>query len=131
MKNFNKIMSVVLGAVLTVSVSGCASSGTKASSKALSAGNRALELADEYLDSKVRYNEISAELDYLHESLDYADPTKDDSPETRADFYIALDIFDVDTKIMLDSMDGTRESYDNVLKARNNLAEGIGAKTRK
>ena len=132
MRNSKKILALALGAVMTVSICGCSSSGssTKASSKAISAGIRALELADSYLDNKARYSKISDELDSLSDSLSYADPSVDDSPETKADFSIQLAILSIDTKIMLDDMDSTAKTYEDVLKARNNLAEEIGEKTR-
>lgn len=129
MKNkFLCLCAILLSALLLFS--GCGKEEPKASDKAISVGKQAVEVADDYLDGKSTYDTAYDKLDALLEELDYVDDLTDSDENYPYDFYIQLDVLDVQTQILLDDMKSTAETYDNILKSRNDLADEVGISSR-
>ncbi len=118
--------------MLSVSLlfSGCKRDETKASDKAISIGTQVVEIADDYLDYKLSSDDAKDKIDALYEELDYVNDLTESDENYLYDFSISIGVFDVSTKIFLDDIDHTAATYDDVLEARNNLAEDVGMSSR-
>ena len=122
------IIAVLLALVVFLSC-GCGSK-TKASDKAISVAKQAVEVADNYLDGKVSKDIAYDKLNSLYDEMSYVDNLTDSDPNKTEDFYIQLDTLHLSTSVLLNDINNDSKSYDEVIKARNDLAEDAGLKAR-
>lgn len=124
-----KIIAAALATATALTITAC-DKKTKASSKAISVATQAVAVADKYLNGVVSYDQIKADLNNIQNEMKYAENGGTGTDEQRADFSISLDILHLSTTILFDSIDKNAKSYDEVLEARNELAEDAGLTTR-
>ena len=125
-----KIIAAALATATALTITAC-DKKTKASSKAVSVATQAVSVADSYLDGSVTYNQIKPTLDNLESQMKYAENGGTGTDEQRADFYIAVDVSNLSANILFDDMGKNADTYSDVLKARNSLAEDAGLEARK
>lgn len=121
-----------MGIILSVSLlfSGCKKDETKASDTAISVGTQVVEVADDYLDNKISNDDAKDKIDALYEELDYVENLTESDENYPDDLWIAIDVLDVSTAILLEDTDNTDATHDDVLEARNGLAEDVGMSSR-
>ena len=102
------------------------STGIDASDKAVSVAKNAIEVVDAYLDGEMTYSETSDQLDTLKSEMDYVDEMEPGAEHKAEDFSIGAKILMLSTKVTSNSIYGDSESYEEVVDARNELAEDVG-----
>lgn len=123
------LSGILVIVVLVIALSGCSGS-TKASDKAISIGKQAVSVVDDYLDGKLTYDEADEKLDGLKSDMQYVDDLPQDDEHKAADFGISTDITLISHDLLIDNVDNTSESYDELVDRRNALAEEVGEKKR-
>ena len=101
-----------------------------ASNKAISIGTQVVEVVDSYLDNKILNDTAQDKVDALLEELNYVNDLTESDENYPDDLYMQINVLGVSTAILFDDMKHTDETYDGVLKARNELAEDLGMSSR-
>lgn len=124
--------AVVLLLILAVLLCACSQANVTASAKAVSVGKQAVEAIDAYLDGSATSKETGDKLSELARQLsytsDYAGTNMTD--QQRSDWYIKTDIDLAGHDIIMDNYNGTPETYDEIVKQRNEIAELVGVDKR-
>lgn len=110
--------AVVSGLVIC----GCGG-GSELSSKAQAVAKQAVEVADGYLDGELDYDAASEVLDELDEEMEYVYGNEDPNMD---DMGVSSDISLLSHAILMDDLDETSESYDEVVDKRNDIANAAG-----
>lgn len=121
-----KILVLILAIVLLLT----ACSGTKvtASAKAVSLAKQAVEALDGYLDGSMSYNEAHDVVDEASRKMEYTSnyTGTDMTDEQRADWYIHMNLVHAASALTFDNYEGTPERFNDVVDARNKIAEYAG-----
>lgn len=121
-----KILVLILAVVLLLT----ACSGTKvtASAKAVSLAKQAVEALDGYLDGSMSYNEAHDVVDEASRKMEYTSnyTGTDMTDEQRADWYIHMNLVHAASALTFDNYEGTPERFNDVVDARNKIAEYAG-----
>lgn len=121
-----KILVLILAIVLLLT----ACSGTKvtASAKAVSLAKQAVEALDGYLDGYMSYNEAHDVVDEASRKMEYTSnyTGTDMTDEQRADWYIHMNLVHAASALTFDNYEGTPERFNDVVDARNKIAEYAG-----
>ena len=121
-----KTLVLILAVVLLLS----ACSGTKvtASAKAVSLAKQAVEALDGYLDGSMSYNEAHDVVDEASRKMEYTSnyTGTDMTDEQRADWYIHMNLVHAASALTFDNYEGTPERFNDVVDARNKIAEYAG-----
>lgn len=120
---------LVIFVIAVLFMAGCNS--TKASARAVSVAKRAISIADQYLDGELSYSKASDELDRLKDDMEYVDSVDRSDPSRSYDFAISVDLTLLSHDILMDDIDKSAASYDDVIDTRNKLAADAGLKKRK
>ena len=121
-----KILVLILAVVLLLT----ACSGTKvtASAKAVSLAKQAVEAIDGYLDGDTSYKEAHAAVEEASRKMEYTSnyTGTDMTDEQRADWYIHMNLVHAASALTFDNYEGTPERFNDVVDARNKIAEYAG-----
>lgn len=120
-----KAYALLLSLALVISLAGCGG-GPEGSDKAISTGKQAVEVADKYLDGEYDDDEAIEKITKLDDAMDYTS----DLSFTEPDRAVATCISSIWHDILMDHIDQTAESYDELVGSRNKLAELVGMKKR-
>ena len=130
MKHLRRFFIIVFSIILVLLTFSSCGGKTKASDKAISVAKSAIGVADDYLDSKLSYSEASEKLSKLKDEMEYVDNLETGDAHKAADFSISTSITLLSSDIFNDSLKGSSDTYDKILKARNDLADKAGLSKR-
>ena len=128
-----RLFSCVLCVFLLIQLCACSPKPTvKLSQKGESVAKRAVNLLDSYLDGEISNDEAKAGMDELKEETDYASDYagRDRTDEQSGDWKLHLLIMMTSWHVSSDGYNKTAESYEELIKDRNDLAEIVGIKKR-
>lgn len=128
-----RLFSLLIVIISMGQLCACAPAPTfKATEKGISIAKRAVNTLDDYLDGNTGRNEAYDEIDELRDQIAYASEYagKEQTPEQTGDLKIYFLITTTAWDVYKDSYYGNAETYDKVLKDRNELAEMIGVPNR-
>lgn len=118
---------VLMILIIVALLAGCGSK-VNATDKAISVGRSAIEIADEYLDNDCTADSALRDLDELSEKMEYVDSMPNDTSEEQkqrtADFGVQSALVVLSHEITMDKFHNDR--YDDIVDARNKIAELIG-----
>ena len=122
-----KILVLILA--VTLLLAACSSKPkTAASAKAVSLAKQAVEALDSYLDGDTSYKEAHAAVEEASRKMEYTSnyTGTDMTDEQRADWYIHMNLVHAASALTFDNYEGTPERFNDVVDARNKIAEYAG-----
>lgn len=130
MKQITSRAAKMLCVALLSAMTACSGSEPKASNKAISVGSQVIATVDDYLDGNITYDEADNKLSELYDDMSYVSDMDEDDEHKTYDLSISIDLLTISHNVTTDHFHGTNETYDDIMEARNELAEKIGEKDR-
>ena len=128
-----KFICILLSLVLTLGLSACGGKPSTMSEEMYEVGLSALKTTDDYMDNKIDYRTAYNKLDGLYNQMEhiYENGEKKESglPVYFDDFSIQTDTLSI--KIHLSGEHSGHSTYNELLEARNELAQLLGESKRK
>ncbi len=128
MKRFALFLLIV---ALLMGVAAC-SPASKASQKGQSVAKQAIETLDDYLDGNTTLDSAREKLFDLHDQMSYTNEYagKEKTDAQQEDWFISHHLLMAALAVDMDSYKGNADTYDDIIKQRNELAALVGIKKR-
>lgn len=125
-----KVFALLL--ILAVLLCGCSQAKVTASAKAVSLAKQAVEAIDGYLDGTMSYKDAHDAVEEVTRKMEYASNYKapDWTEEQKTDWFIHSALVSAGHDLIMDNYEGTPETYDEIVKQRNEIAELVGVDKR-
>jgi len=129
-KTMRKVFALLL--ILAVLLCGCSQAKVTASAKAVSLAKQAVEAIDGYLDGTMSYKDAHDAVEEVTRKMEYASNYKapDWTEEQKTDWFIHSALVSAGHDLIMDNYEGTPETYDEIVKQRNEIAELVGVDKR-